>query len=66
MFGKSWKTTSAGLLAIVGGAVRLYFAIKSGNITEEALMTSATAIVSGIGLLCARDNNVTSEQVGIK
>ncbi len=61
---KSWKTTSAGILAIVGGIVRFYFAIKSGNITEEAVMTTATAIVSGIGLLFARDNNVTSEEAG--
>lgn len=60
----SWKTTSAGLLAIIGGIVRLAFAIKHGAITEEAVMTTATTIVTGIGLLVARDNNVSSEQVG--
>lgn len=59
----SWKTTSAGLLAIAGGIVRLAFAIKSGNVSEEAVMTTITTIVTGIGLLVARDNNVTSEQV---
>lgn len=62
----SWKTTSAGILAIAGGIVRFYFAVKTGQITEEALMTSVTAIVSGIGLLFARDNNVSSEQAGAK
>ena len=62
MFGKSWKTSSAGILAIIGGAVRLYFAIKSGQFTEEAVTTSATAILTGLGLLFARDNDVTSEQ----
>lgn len=60
----SWKTTSAGLLAIAGGLVRMAFAIKSGNVTEEAVMTTITTIVTGIGLLVARDNNVTSEQAG--
>jgi uncharacterized membrane protein YbjE (DUF340 family) len=64
MFGKSWKTTSAGILAIVGGLVRGYFAYKSGQLTEEAITTTLTAILSGIGLLFARDNNVTSEQAG--
>lgn len=61
---KSWKTTSAGILAIVGGIVRFYFAVKAGQFTEEAITTSLTAVLSGIGLLFARDNNVTSEQAG--
>lgn len=59
---KSWKTTSAGILAIVGGIVRFYFAVKAGQFTEEAITTSLTAILSGVGLLFARDNNVTSEE----
>lgn len=59
----SWKTTSAGILAIVGGLTRLYFAFKAGSFTEEAITTAATAILTGIGLMFARDNNVTSEQV---
>lgn len=59
----SWKTTSAGVLAIVGGITRLVFAIKAGNVTEEAISTAATAILAGLGLIFARDNNVTSEDV---
>ena len=59
----SWKTTSAGLLTILGGLTRIAFAIKAGNITEEAVMTTLTAIVGGIGLVFARDNDKTSEQV---
>ena len=59
----SWKTTSAGLLTILGGLTRIAVAIKAGNITEEAVMTTLTAIVGGIGLVFARDNDKTSEQV---
>jgi hypothetical protein len=56
---KSWKTTSAGILAIIGGVTRLIFAIRSGDFSEEAIMTSATAILAGVGLLFAKDNDVT-------
>lgn len=59
----SWKTTSTGLVTILGGIVRLCFAVKAGNVTEEAVMTTLIAIVTGLGLIYARDNNVTSEQV---
>lgn len=58
----SWKTTSAGIAAIVGGVIRFWFAFKAGQITEESIMTSVTAILTGVGLLFARDNNVTSEE----
>lgn len=60
---KNWKTTSAGILAIVGGIVRFYFAVKAGNITEEAVLTATTAILTGIGLISAKDNNVTGGSV---
>lgn len=60
----SWKTTSLGILAIVGGLTRLYFAYKVGGFTEEAIMTAATGVLSGVGLLFARDNDKSSEDVG--
>jgi hypothetical protein len=58
---KSWKTTLCGVVAIIGGTLVQFFpeyplAAKIGG----ALAAAAT----GIGLLFARDNNVTSEQVG--
>lgn len=65
IFDGSWKTTSAGILSIVGGLVRLGFAIKAKELSEEAIMTIATTILTGVGLLFARDNNKTSEQVGL-
>lgn len=61
--GKSWKTTTAGILSIIGGLTRLGFAIKSGNFSEEAIMTSATAILTGLGLMFAKDSNVTGGSV---
>jgi hypothetical protein len=51
-----WKTTSLGILSIIGGITRVAFAIKSGDFTEEAIMTSATTVLTGVGLLFAADN----------
>ena len=62
----NWKTTMAGILAILGGIVRLYFAWSAGAFTEEVFMTTASAILGGVGLLFARDSNVTSEASGVK
>lgn len=54
---KNWKTTSAGILAIVGGVCGLLFA--NHPLTQEAILISATSILTGIGLIFAKDNNVT-------
>lgn len=56
---KNWKTTSVGITAIVGGVVRLIFAIKNHEFTEEAITTSVGGILGGIGLIFAKDSNVT-------
>lgn len=48
---------------IVGGVVRFVFAVKTGNFTEEAIMTTATTIVAGIGFLVSKDQNVTGGSV---
>lgn len=54
----SWKTTLCGVLAIVGGAIVQFF-------PEYAKLGGFMACIgSGLGLLFARDNNVTSEQAG--
>lgn len=64
MHKKSWKTTSAGILAIVGALTTLGFNLM--NLTPTIIMGAATGILTGIGLISARDNDVTSEQAGIK
>ena len=56
---KSWKTTSAGITMIVSGVVGLIFAIKSATINEGTVTAAVTAILGGVGLLFAKDNNVT-------
>ena len=59
----SWKTTIAGVLTIVtaiGSAAVVY--LKTGSIPPlEPLIAQ---IMIGVGLIAARDNNVTSKQAG--
>lgn len=53
---KSWKTTSLGILTIVGAVVGLAFAPV---ITAPVIMAASTSIVTGIGLLFSKDSDVT-------
>jgi hypothetical protein len=59
----NWKTTSAGILAIVGAIVGLVFAIINKNLTPEVIMACVTGILGGIGLLFAKDNNTTGGNI---
>ena len=56
---KNWKTTSAGILLIIGGVTRLVFAIVHKQFTEESVTTTSTAILTGLGMLLAKDFDVT-------
>ncbi len=56
---KNWKTTSTGITMIVAGVVGFYFALKSGQLTEASVTGSLTSILGGVGLLAAKDFNVT-------
>lgn len=62
----NWKTSSIGILAILGGLVRVCFAITNHSFTEEAVMTALTTIVGGIGFLFTRDADVSSVDMGIQ
>jgi hypothetical protein len=60
---KSWKTTLAGVLSIVvavGGAALAW--AQTGQVPP--LEPVVAAVMAGIGLIAARDNDKTSEQVG--
>jgi len=59
MNARSWKTTACGIAALIGSAVAQFYPeyAHHGNF----LATVAT----GAGLLFARDNNVSSEALGI-
>lgn len=56
---KNWKTTSTGIIAIISGIVGLYFAYKTNNINEASIVGTLTAILTGVGLIFAKDSNVT-------
>lgn len=53
---KSWKTTTTGILMMLGGLLALFF---THPLTQEIILASATAILGGLGLVLAKDSNVT-------
>jgi hypothetical protein len=62
----SWKTASAGIAAIAGGVTGFIFGISKKNLTPELCTAYITSILSGLGLLFARDNDKSSTDVGIQ
>jgi hypothetical protein len=56
---KNWKTTSAGIVAIISSIVGMIFAIKNKQVTPEVITGCVTGFLAGIGLLFAKDNDVT-------
>ena len=59
----SWKTTRAGVLSIVvavGSAALAW--LKTGIFPDLGAVIAA--VTAGVGLIVARDNDKTSEQVG--
>ena len=64
MKNRSWKTTLAGI-----GAILTALGIGATAISEdryEQLAAVIPGILAGIGLLAARDNDKTSEETGAK
>lgn len=62
---KSWKTTVAGIgaiLAAIGTALHAQFDIDPATVADWSLVISTT--IAGVGLLFARDNDKSSESVG--
>lgn len=62
---KSWKTTAAGIGAIlvaVGSALTATFDADPATVADWGAVIAA--IIAGAGLIMARDNDVTSEQAG--
>lgn len=63
---KSWKTSIMGIAALlvaIGSALK---ALLDGDPTTVVNIDAVIAALAGLGLLAARDNNVTSEQAGAK
>lgn len=63
----SWKTTLAGILTIISAIATPVKALLDSDPATVADWGLAIPVVMGaIGLIFARDNNVTSEQAGAK
>lgn len=63
----SWKTTVAGVSAIIAsiaGALNLVF--DGNTITNPDWTSVIAAITAGVGLIMARDNDKSSEDVNKK
>lgn len=64
---KSWKTTVAGVAAIltaVGSALTAMFDNDPATVMD--IGATVAAIMAGVGLILARDNDKSSEDVGAR
>lgn len=64
---KSWKTSAAGIGAIlvaIGSAITAMFDGDPSTVADWGAVVAA--IIAGIGLIAARDNDKSSETVGAK
>lgn len=53
----SWKTTAAGVAAILGGVGDVLHQFATGQFDQTHLMLDWTAVTTGIGLIMAKDHN---------
>jgi hypothetical protein len=61
---KSWRTTTSGLATILATLAHVFDAIADGKPIDFTV--AIAGITTGIGLLHARDNKVTSEDAGAR
>ena len=68
MFKGSWKTTLSGLLAVFSAGVAMVVQplLDSDPATVANWSGFLPVLLGGVGLLFARDNGLSSEDVGIK
>ncbi len=64
---KNWKTSGAGIAAILVAAGAALTALTDGDpATTIDIASLAAAIIAGVGLIFARDGDKSSESVGAK
>jgi hypothetical protein len=64
---KSWRTTASGVAAILAAICAAAQLLLDNNPNTNPDWTSTmAAIMAGVGLITARDNKVSSEDVGVK
>lgn len=57
---RNWKTTGAGVAAIVVAAGAILTALTDNDpATNPDWAALVAAVIAGIGLICAKDGNVT-------
>lgn len=61
---KSWKTTTAGVGGILTGLGMIAKALHDGDYSQFG--TAIAAVLTGVGLMFARDSDKSSEDMGIK
>jgi hypothetical protein len=57
---KSWKTTAAGITAILGAAIFAFNQYLGGGMAAISWEALITAVLAGIGLIFAKDSGVTN------
>lgn len=63
----SWKTTATGVCTVLVALGTAIKALTDGDpATTPNIEVTITAITAGLGLIFARDNNKSSEDVGAK
>lgn len=67
---KSWRTTTAGVLALIASLIPAAIALMDGDPATNINMNEVGAALMGFFMaymgVSARDNVVTSEQAGVK
>ena len=61
---QSWKTSAGAIAAILASLSVVIKSVVDGN--YDVAMAAAVPMFNAIGLMFARDSNVTSEQAGAK
>jgi hypothetical protein len=63
---KSWRTTTIGWLTLAGTLISGAVALLDGDPSTNPNVESIFVALTGVGLLVARDNKVSSENAGAK
>jgi hypothetical protein len=59
LLGISWKTTASGIGLVLTGLGKAVGEFAAGGITAIDFSTFVTSIIGGVGLITAKDHNVT-------
>ncbi len=62
----NWKTTSAGLVMVIGATVHLVYAIREKEANENTWTISLTSVVAGLGLILAGDAGASVSKTDVK